>query len=103
VGGEIKVGTRRNEEWVKKVSPLPLRVYCLKCKIQGTTVSVREREMLKPVRSSTPEQGNQFSVFGLFMHFFKEETLVKKKKKSYSRHVGPIESDFQGKSHVNME
>lgn len=82
-------------------------MYSLKYKIQGTTVSVREREMLKPVRSSIPDQLSVsfLDCLGYYFFFLKRESLDTHThtKKSDSRHIGPIESDFQGKPHVNLE
>lgn len=54
--GTLRLGAEETKNGRKTVSPLPLRTYWLKCKIHGTTVSVREREMLKPVRSPMPQQ-----------------------------------------------
>lgn len=68
MGGDIKSGTRGNEEWEIKSLPSP----CLKCRIQGKTGSVRESKMLKPVRRSPiPESSFQFPFWIVYVFFFK--------------------------------
>lgn len=107
--GTLKLGPGQMKNRRKTVSPLPFTLCCLKYKIQGTTGSNREREAQTSMEVSYPWAGKPVFhfLFELFMHIFLKESHWTKKpnqnNKNKSRHVGPIESDFQGKPHVNLE